>query len=51
MKKFKKSTHRISFQKDGIVHTQDCFGKTDLLNCLRQMMKDGFTFFTIRELK
>jgi len=49
MKKEMKATHIISYQmKGGCAHEQKCYGKTDLFNCLREMMKDGYTTFTIK---
>jgi len=48
MKQIEKNTHIIDFKKDGEgFKRQGAIGKTDLLNILREMMKDGFTEFHI----
>jgi len=41
--------YTIEFKKDDslITKAQPAYGKTDLFNCLREMMKDGFTQFKI----
>ena len=46
-------THKIEFKRDEdtLWKHQPAMGKTDLFNCLREMMKDGFTQFKITTFK
>jgi hypothetical protein len=41
-------THVIQYSKKNTeVGCHNVYGKTDLFNCLREMMKDGYTEFKI----
>lgn len=43
-----KPTHAILFKREGgHEFKQHAFGKSDLFRCLRDMMNDGYTEFTI----
>ena len=51
--KIEKETHLIYFKKESEsdYHKQAACGKSDLFNCIREMMKDGFTEFKIKTIK
>jgi hypothetical protein len=52
MKKEFIATHELKYKMDnGHWHSQRAYGKTDLFNCIRAMMKDGYTEFEIKTLK
>lgn len=52
MKQINQSTHIVEFKKEGGEWIrQGAHGKTDLLNIIREAMKDGFTDFKITTIK
>jgi len=53
MKKEPIKTHQIEFKKESDAHfkRQGAYGKTDLFNCIRAMMKDGYDEFKITTIK
>lgn len=41
-------THEINYKmENGYWHKQRAYGKSDLFNCLRALMNDGYTEFEI----
>jgi hypothetical protein len=52
MKTIENPTHVVVFSTENNERmTQTVYGKTDLLNCLRAMMKDGYCSFEISPIK